>query len=169
MSTLTTGNDYFVLVASIRSDTSKTRTIGLTDLFIIPWYLFSYLLFVSIEMREKLHSQHETVISLPKSWDFKIFNLYLFYNNYKRSYTTYINHACWHRCLRSDGLCVGANRSAQRKPTCLTWWPHDHLTCRRRVLNRQTVWETWWQNIEINGWCWTNRCILVWINVYKYG
>ena len=67
MSTLTTGNDYFVFVASIRSDTTKTRTIGFTDLFIIPWYLFSYLLFVSIEMREKLHSQHETVISLPKS------------------------------------------------------------------------------------------------------
>jgi len=22
-----------------------------------------------------------------------------------------------------------------RKPTCLTWWPHDHLTCRRRVSN----------------------------------
>jgi len=26
--------------------------------------------------------------------------------------------------LRSDGLRVGGNRSAQRKPTCLTWWLH---------------------------------------------
>ena len=61
------------------------------------------------------------------------FKLYLFYNDYETSYTTYINHARWHRCLRSDGLRVGRNRSAQRKPTCLTWWPHDHLTCRRWV------------------------------------
>ena len=49
------------------------------------------------------------------------FKLYLFYNDYETSYTTYINHACWHRCLRSDGLLVGGNRSARRKPTCLTW------------------------------------------------
>jgi len=61
------------------------------------------------------------------------FNLYTFYNDYETSYTTYINHAHWHRCLRSDGLYVGRNRNARRKPTCLTWWPHDHLTCRRRV------------------------------------
>ena len=66
---------------------------------------------------------------------FSYFKLYLFYNDYKTSYTTYINHARWHRCLRSDGLRVGGNRSARRKPTCLTWWPHDHLTCRRRVSN----------------------------------
>jgi len=32
-----------------------------------------------------------------------------------------------------DGLRVGGNQSTQRKLTCLTWWPHDHLTCRRRV------------------------------------
>ena len=55
--------------------------------------------------------------------------LFIFYNDYETSYTTYINHARWHRCLCSDGLRVGGNRSAQRKPTCLTWWPHDHLTC----------------------------------------
>ena len=34
----------------------------------------------------------------------KKFNLYLFYNDYLTSYTTYINHARWHRCLLSDGL-----------------------------------------------------------------
>jgi len=34
-------------------------------------------------------------------------------------YTTYINHAGWHRDLRSDGLHVGGNRSARRKSTCL--------------------------------------------------
>ena len=60
---------------------------------------------------------------------------YLFYNDYETSYTTYINHARWHRCLRSGGLRVGGNRSTWRKPTCLTWWPHDHLICRCRVLN----------------------------------
>ena len=27
--------------------------------------------------------------------------LNLFYNDYETSYTTYINHARWHRCLRS--------------------------------------------------------------------
>jgi len=31
------------------------------------------------------------------------------------------NHARWHRRLRSVGLRVGGNRSARRKPTCLTW------------------------------------------------
>ena len=36
------------------------------------------------------------------------FKLYLFYNDYETSYTTYINHARWHRCLRTDGLRVGS-------------------------------------------------------------
>ena len=61
------------------------------------------------------------------------FKLYLFYNDYETSYTTYINLARWHRCLHSDDLLVGRNRSARGKPTCLTWWPHDHLTCRRQI------------------------------------
>ena len=47
--------------------------------------------------------------------------VYLFYNDYETSYTTYINHVRWHRCLRSSGLGVGGNRSARRKPICLTW------------------------------------------------
>jgi len=42
----------------------------------------------------------------------------------------YINHARWHRCLRVSG-----NRETRRKLTCPTWWPHKHLTYRRRVLN----------------------------------
>ena len=45
---------------------------------------------------------------------------YLFYNDYETSYTTYINHARWHRCLRSGGPRAGENRSTWRKPTCLT-------------------------------------------------
>jgi len=49
----------------------------------------------------------------------KKFKLHLFYNDYETSYTTYINHTSWHRCLRSDGLRVGGNRSTWRKPTCL--------------------------------------------------
>ena len=60
------------------------------------------------------------LIHSPKKIYFK---LYLFYN--ETSYTTYINHVRWHRCLRSDVLRVVGNRSARRKPTCLTWWPHD--------------------------------------------
>jgi len=51
-------------VANIRSDTNNTETNGFTVLFIKPTYLFS--LFFLIEMREKLHSQRETVILLPK-------------------------------------------------------------------------------------------------------
>ena len=38
------------------------------------------------------------------------------------------NHAHWHRCLRTDGLRVGGNRSAWRKPTCLTTWSSHMLT-----------------------------------------
>jgi len=60
---------------------------------------------------------------------------YLLYNDYETSCTTYINHARCQRCWRSDGIRVGGNRSARRKPTCLTWWTHNHLTCRRRVSN----------------------------------
>jgi len=37
----------------------------------------------------------------------KKFKLYLFYNDKETSYRAYINHARWHRCLRSDGLRVG--------------------------------------------------------------
>jgi len=47
------------------------------------------------------------------------FKLYLFYNDYVTIYTTYINHAHWHQCLRSDGLLVGGRQSAWRKLTCL--------------------------------------------------
>jgi len=50
-----------------------------------------------------------------------MFKLYLFYNDYETSYTTYINHARWYWCLRVGGLRVGGNRSAWRKPTCVTW------------------------------------------------
>ena len=74
------------------------------------------------------------VVECPFSQFFFFLN-YLFYNDYETSYTIYINHARWHWCLLSGGLCVGGNRNTRRKPTCLTWWPHDHLTCRCRVLN----------------------------------
>ena len=53
---------------------------------------------------------------------------------YETSSTTYMNHALWHRCLRSDDLRVGGNRSARGKPTCLTWWPHGNLTCKCKIL-----------------------------------
>ena len=57
----------------------------------------------------------------PAEISYCLFKLYLFYNNYETSYTTYINHARWHQCVRLDGLRVGGNRSTRRKPTCLTW------------------------------------------------
>ena len=58
------------------------------------------------------------MLFLPKSLNFIYFTTIT-----KQVYnTTYINHARWHRCLRSDGLRVGGNRTARRKPTCLTWW-----------------------------------------------
>ena len=53
------------------------------------------------------------------------FKLYLFYNDYETSYTTYINHARWHRCLRSDGLRVGGNRSTGGNPPV---WLGDRMT-----------------------------------------
>jgi len=34
---------------------------------------------------------------------------YLFHNDNQTSYTTYINHARWHRCLCLDGLRVGGH------------------------------------------------------------
>ena len=49
---------------NIRSDTTNTQTNGLTDLFIKRSIYF--VKFVIIEMCEKLRSQRETMISLPK-------------------------------------------------------------------------------------------------------
>ena len=47
--------------------------------------------------------------------------LYLFYD-IETSYSTYINHACWHRSLRLCGLCEGGNWRNQ--PV----WLGDHMT-----------------------------------------
>ena len=47
-----------------------------------------------------------------QGWILYFFNFvktYLFYNDYETSYTTYINHDHWHRCLPLDGLRVGGN------------------------------------------------------------
>jgi len=44
---------------------------------------------------------------------------FIYFTTITKQRTTYINHARWHRCLRSDGLRVGGNRSARRKLTCL--------------------------------------------------
>ena len=59
----------------------------------------------------------------------------MFYNDNETSYTTYINHARWPQCLRSDGLHLGGNWSAQRKPTCLT--RSNWLTYNITALNEQ--------------------------------
>jgi len=54
-------------VANIRSDTTFTQTNVFTDLFIKTKYtnVFIFVIFFLIEIREKLHSQRESVISLP--------------------------------------------------------------------------------------------------------
>ena len=52
------------------------------------------------------------------------FKHYLFYNNYKTSYTPYINHARWHRCSRFGGLRVGGNRSTRGNTPV---WLGDHM------------------------------------------
>ena len=60
------------------------------------------------------------VSSICLNKKFKYLNVYvnyLFHNDYETSYTTYINHARWHRCVRSCGLRVRENKSTRRKPT----------------------------------------------------
>jgi len=53
-------------VANIRSDTTYTQTYVFYR-FIHKTIVFIFVNFVLIEMREKLRSQRETVILLPKS------------------------------------------------------------------------------------------------------
>ena len=61
--------------------------------------------------------------------------IYLFHNDYKTSYVPYTNHSRWLWDPRSCDLRVAGNRSTRNKPTCRTWWPHDHHTCRRVFVN----------------------------------
>ena len=71
----------------------------------VQWCLFFYCYCV--------HQNPELANAVISSLKFK---LYLLYKDYETSYTTYINHARWHRCLIS----------CERKPTCLdlvTTWP----------------------------------------------
>jgi len=81
-------------------------------------YILVHILYNILHYNWFIYSYICTFINLLKK-----FKLYLFYNDYETSSTTYIKYARWHRCLRSDCLHVGGNRSARRKPTCLTWWP----------------------------------------------
>ena len=95
------------------------------------------------------------------------FKLYLFYNDYETSYTTYINHACWHRCLRSDDLCAGGNRNARRKPTC------DHMA----IAHANAGYRTWVASVR--GECgytvlvyvvyvhWLCVRFITWIQIYR--
>jgi len=55
-------------VANIRSDTTNTQT-NVFYRFIYKTIGFIFVFFVLIEMREKLRSQREAVISLSKSCD----------------------------------------------------------------------------------------------------
>ena len=41
--------------------------------------------------------------------------------------------------MRLCRLRVGGNHSTRRKPTCPTWWPHDHLKCDARYRTRVAV------------------------------
>ena len=73
------------------------------------------------ERKKKLKNSNQIIQFRTQTMYLKKFKLHLFYNDYETSYTTYINHTRWHRCLCLDGLRVGGNRSTWRKPTCLTW------------------------------------------------
>ena len=82
------------------------------------------------------HPRHNAQWSLtskdfyPRSYplhSLSYFKLYLFYN--ETSYTTYINHAHWQRCLRSDGLLVGGNPPV---------WLGDHMTISHADAGYQT-------------------------------
>ena len=64
---------------------------------------------------EKLLLVSQLLRNTTKGFKFK---LYLFYNDYETSYTTYINHARWHRCWCLDGLRVGGNWSARTGCGC---------------------------------------------------
>jgi len=53
---------------NIRPDTNNTQT-NVFYRFIHKTIVFIFVNFVLIQMHEKLHSQHETVISMPTSWN----------------------------------------------------------------------------------------------------
>ena len=89
------------------------------------------------------------------------FKLYLFYNITKQVIKLIlIMLVGTNVCVRMDFVWeeTGAHR---RKPTCLTWWPHDHLICRRRVsnpgrsgerrvrLSNKLFWWPWPDNMDI--------------------
>ena len=99
------------------------------------------------------------------------FKLYLFINDYETSYTTYINHAGWHRFLRSDGLRVGVPgrnspvwlgdqmtishaEAGYRVP--LSWWFHSDRTIKftNNVtinLRKKITWYIWYyfSNVDL--------------------
>ena len=96
------------------------------------------------------------------------FKLYLFNNDYE---TSYINHAGWHRCLRSDGLRVGVPgrnspvwlgdqmtishaEAGYRVP--LSWWFHSDRTIKftNNVtinLRKKITWYIWYyfSNVDL--------------------
>ena len=53
------------------------------------------------------------------------FKLYLVYNDYETSYTTYINHARWHWCLRWTIFVWEATGVPWGNPPV---WLGDHMT-----------------------------------------
>ena len=89
----------------------------------------------------------------------KKFKLYLLYNDYETSYTTYINHARWHRCLRSNGLRVGGKRSTRMKHTCLTWYTQPSV-----VGQCSLVWH-WFHHMFVSPLLYSFRSQLIsWIS-----
>mgnify|MGYP000318437319 CR=1 FL=1 len=61
---------------------------------------------ISFCLKKKINSQFSCLHK-------KSLNFIYFTTITKQVYTTYINHAFWHQCLRSDGLPVGENWSAR--------------------------------------------------------
>ena len=83
--------------------------------------LLSVLRFIPASTANDLRLRSFSIPDLIHYIFIPILNFYLFYNDYETSYTTYINHARWHRCLCSDGLRVGFTGHSG-------FFPHkDHL------------------------------------------
>ena len=58
----------------------------------------------------------------------KHFNFFYTWFILKWFKTSNTNHVRCHQWLRLCALHVRGNQRTWKQPTCLSWWPHDHLT-----------------------------------------
>ena len=65
---------------------------------------WSFALFIPATTANDLRIRRISIPDIIRYICFSYFKLYLFLQRLRTRYTTYINRARWHRCLRSDGL-----------------------------------------------------------------